>query len=117
MNLSLARTARRVFAPVSLALSFFLVAALALAPGASANNSSRPFGDARVLATVPSPNAMPEGIAVRGNKVYVSGPATFGNAGNGEPSAVWEFDIKSGALTNYFPAQGENLAADHANSS
>ena len=104
MNLSLPRPTRSLLAPVSLAAAFAFLASIALTPGASANNFSRPFGDARVLATVPSPNAMPEGIAVRGNKVYVSGPAAFGNAGNGEPSAVWEFDIASGALTNYFPA-------------
>ena len=114
MNLPLPRAARRVLATMSLAVVF--VASLSSTPNTSANNFSRPFGDAKVLATVPSPNALPEGIAVRGNKVYVSGPATFGNAGNNEPSAVWEFDIASGALTNYFPAQGENLAQDHANS-
>jgi sugar lactone lactonase YvrE len=99
-------------------MSLAVVSAVALSstPGTNANNFARPFGDVRVLATVPSPNAMPEGIAVRGNRVYVSGPAAFGNAGNGEPSGVWEFDIATGALTNYFPAQGENLAQDHANS-
>jgi sugar lactone lactonase YvrE len=114
MNLPLPRTARRALSATSLVIA--LVASFSSTPDASANNFSRPFGDAKVLATVPSPNAMPEGIAVRGNKVYVSGPATFGNAGNGEPSAVWEFDIATGALTNHFPAQGENLAFDHANS-
>ncbi|HLL75279.1 MAG TPA: SMP-30/gluconolactonase/LRE family protein [Pyrinomonadaceae bacterium] len=112
--MNLPQPTRRRLATVALALAF--LASVALTPGASANNFGRPFGDARVLATVPSPNAMPEGIAVRGDRVYVSGPATFGTAGNGEPSGVWEFDIKTGALTNYFPAQGENLAADHANS-
>ncbi len=112
MNLPLPRTARRVLAVMALAV----VVAVSLSSTAGANNFARPFGDVKVLATVPSPNAMPEGIAVRGNRVYVSGPATFGNANNGEPSGVWEFDIATGALTNYFPAQGENLAQDHANS-
>jgi sugar lactone lactonase YvrE len=112
MNLPLPRTARRVLGLMALAV----VLAVSISSTAGANSFARPFGDVKVLATVPSPNAMPEGIAVRGNRVYVSGPATFGTANNGEPSGVWEFDIATGALTNYFPAQGENLAQDHANS-
>jgi sugar lactone lactonase YvrE len=93
-----------------------LSSAIAFSTPASAKTGERPYGDVKVLATVPSPVALPEGIAVKGNKVYVSGPATFGNAGNGHPSEVYVFDIKSGELVERYPAQGENLALDHANS-
>ncbi len=80
---------------------------------ASAQN--RPFGDVKVLATVPSPG-FPEGIAVNGNKVYVAGPARFGTAGDNQPSKVFAFDTSTGELTNTYAIQGEDLNLDHANS-
>jgi sugar lactone lactonase YvrE len=57
----------------------------------------------------------PEGIAVKGNRVYVAGPARFGTAGTGA-SAVFAFDIKSGDLVQSYFTQGEDLAQEHANS-
>jgi len=42
-------------------------------------DASRAFGDVQVLATVPSPPGFPEGIAVRGNEVYVALAAPFGS--------------------------------------
>jgi hypothetical protein len=36
----------------------------------AADNSSRPFGDVQILATVPHPPGFPEGIAVNGDKVW-----------------------------------------------
>ena len=78
--------------------------------------SIRPFGDVQVLGTVPASTGFPEGIAVRGNKVYVSGPARFGTAGDGTPSRVFAFDIDSGALLTTYDIQGEDLNQDHANS-
>lgn len=98
------------------AAAVLLLAALctAHAATASAQPNARPYGDARTLAGVPAPG-FPEGIAVKGNRVYVSGPATFGTAGQG-PSAVFAFDIKTGALLDSYFAQGENLAQEHANS-
>ena len=86
--MNLPQPTRRRPAPPSLALAVVFLASLASPFGANANNFARPFGDVKVLATVPSPNAMSEGIAVRCDKVYVSGPATFGNVGSGEPSGV-----------------------------
>jgi sugar lactone lactonase YvrE len=74
------------------------------------------FGEASVLAIVPTPPGFPEGIAVRGNTVYVAGPATFGTAGDGQPSRVLGFSLKTGALVKNFAAVGENLSVDHANS-
>lgn len=67
--------------------------------GLSAAQPQRPFGDSQVVAAVPAPG-FPEGIAVKGDRVYVSGPATFGNFG---PALVWEYDIKSKALLGTYP--------------
>ena len=78
--------------------------------------STRPFGDVQVLGTVPASTGFPEGIAVKGNKIYVSGPARFGTAGDGTPSRVFAFDIDSGALLTTYDIQGEDLNQDHANS-
>ena len=98
---------------VILCLSVFVLATTAVrVPGGEQPD----FGEPNILAPVPTPPGFPEGIAVRGNRVFVSGPATFGTAGNGIPSSVLSFDIKSGELIETFPTEGENLALDHANS-
>ena len=93
--------------------------AAALAPLAPASGAAgpdvRPFGDVQVLGTFPTPPGFPEGIAVRGNKAYVAGPARFGTAGTG-PSAVVAFDITSGDIVRTYDTQGEQLAGEHANS-
>lgn len=73
------------------------------------------FGDVRVLGTVPNPPGTPEGIAVRGDRVYVSGPAKFGTI-LGAPSAVVAFDKTSGQIVQTYTTQGENLLGEHANS-
>ena len=60
--------------------------ALSLTPTAILAQS---LGDSKVVAPVPLPG-YPEGIATRGNRFYVSGPAAFGQplgsayAGDGE---------------------------------
>ena len=90
-------------------------AASSLLPATSAASLIRPYGDAKVLATVPTPPGYPEGIAVKGNKVYVAGPARFGTTGTG-PSAVFAFDTNTGALVRTYETQGENLLAEHADS-
>ena len=96
--------------------------ALALAVAVSAVGTGvagaapRPFGDAKVLAQVPTPPGFPEGIAVSNNLVWVSGPATFGTAGQG-PSKVLLYSALTGTLLKTFDTKGENLAQEHANSS
>ncbi len=85
-------------------------------PATASADNGRPFGDAKILAKLPPEPGFPEGIAVKGNRVYVAGPATFGTTGTG-PSAVLAFDVHSGALLATYLAQGENLLAEHANSS
>jgi hypothetical protein len=58
------------------------------------------LGSSRVLAVVPAVPGFPEGVAIRGNRVYVSGPANFGIF---TPSEVSVFDRDSGALVKTFP--------------
>jgi len=99
----------------ALALGALALVAVGSARTVSADHAARPFGDVQILATVPTPPGFPEGIAVRGSKVYVSGPARFGTAGE-PPSAVFAFDLDSGELVNTTFMQGEVLSQDHANS-
>jgi sugar lactone lactonase YvrE len=103
------------FRKLMLTATLIAAALASLAPAAAAKPPARPFGDVRVLATFPTPPGFPEGIAVKGNKVYVAGPARFGTAGTG-PSHVFAFDIKTGELVHTYPTQGENLLGEHANS-
>ena len=58
------------------------------------------LGDSKVIAPVSFPG-YPEGIAVRGNRFYVAGPAMFGfPAGSAYVDA---FDISSGAFETRYP--------------
>lgn len=80
------------------------------------------LGDSSVFAVMPDPGegyqptgrTYPEGVAVIGDRVIVSGPATFGTAGNGSPSQLTVFDKDSGALVSEVPVVGELLAYEHA---
>lgn len=69
---------------------------LALAGGASAQT----LGSSRVVSTVPFPG-FPEGIAVRGNRFYVAGPAQFGMP----PGSAYvnAYDIRTGVLERTYP--------------
>jgi sugar lactone lactonase YvrE len=107
--MKLPRIACAVILAAAAASSSLLTSVSAKSPHA------RPFGDAKVLATFPTPPGFPEGIAVKGNKVYVSGPARFGTAGTG-PSTVVAFNRDSGALEATYTTQGEALEFEHANS-
>ncbi|MGI8807055.1 MAG: SMP-30/gluconolactonase/LRE family protein [Acidimicrobiales bacterium] len=87
-----------------------------LAGAGVAGAEVRPYGDARVLARVPTPPGFPEGIATSNGLVWVAGPATFGTAGQG-PSKVLLYQAGTGSLLRSWDIQGENLAQEHANSS
>ena len=78
------------------------------------NPPARSYGDVQTLAQVPSPG-YPEGIAVRGNLVYVSGPASFETAGL-PASYVIAYDTRTGETVRTYTMEGEFLAAPHANS-
>jgi hypothetical protein len=75
-----------------------IVAGLML--GALPALAQRPLGDSAVFAKVPAVPGFPEGVAVRGNRVYVTGPANFGIF---TPSTVTAYDIRTGALVDTFP--------------
>ena len=98
-----------------------LVALLATAGTAHARPT---IGDGDVLAPIaaaahtcagqPGCNGgFPEGIVTVGDRVYVSGPATFGTAGKG-PSVVTVLDKATGQLVDEIQIVGENLAFEHA---
>lgn len=94
-------------------LTLLIVATLL---GVSFSSKAAKFGDVSVLAQVPAPG-FPEGIAVRGSRFYVAGPATLGTSLNNKPSAVWEYRLSDGALLRTLQTQGEQiLGAEHANS-
>lgn len=73
------------------------------------------FGDVKVLAQVPHPG-FPEGIVRNGLLTFVTGPATFGTAGNGTPSKVWVYQTYTGQLLATINMIGEDLNQEHANS-
>ncbi|HVF51845.1 MAG TPA: SMP-30/gluconolactonase/LRE family protein [Pyrinomonadaceae bacterium] len=97
----------------SKSLSFFALLATLALPFANAfavGNQTRPLGDSNIFARVPAPG-FPEGIAINGDRVYVSGPATFGNF---QPSKVLAYDINTGALVQEYPIQNQNFTQQHA---
>jgi sugar lactone lactonase YvrE len=97
----------------SVLLALAALAALA-APGAARadTHGSRPIGDSRVIADLPNPPGFPEGIAIKGNKFYVSTQAHFGTVGAG-PSQVLSYDLKSGALLRTYVIAGEDPGQEH----
>lgn len=105
---------RRKHTPRFAALSAFALALFTLAATAGAapdNPHNRPLGDSRVLAAFPADPGFPEGIAVNGDRVYVSGPAQFGNFL--QPKVV-AYDIETGAQVAEYPLQGQNPLAPQA---
>jgi sugar lactone lactonase YvrE len=101
---------------LSKTLAPWLLAFAILPLTAFANNpQTRPYGDVQTLGTFPVPPGSPEGIAVKGNKAYVSGPARFATAG-GPPSIVVVYDTRTGEQLETIQIQGEDLSQEHANS-
>ena len=91
-------------------------AVLAGAMTAGPSPASADFGDARILAAFPGDPGFPEGVAVRGGRVYAAGAATFGTTGAG-PSTLMTYRRADGRELARTDAVGENLLAEHANSS
>src|SRR5918997_5144994 len=100
--------------PKIIASFLFAFAILPLAAFADSPHT-RPYGDVQTLAPFPVPPGSPEGIAVKGNKAYVSGPARFGTAGQ-PPSIVVVYDTRTGEQLETIQIQGEDLSQEHANS-
>ena len=77
---------------------FGCVATLSLAISMTAlADPHPPLGTSTLIAHIPFPG-YPEGIVVHEGVIYVSGPAAFGVPGNASPSAVFAFDLHTGAL-------------------
>ena len=91
-------------AKVILLLSFLLPTAVFAATS---------FDGIRTFATVPADPGFPEGVAVHGNHVFVSGPARFGTAGTG-PSTIQVYDRNTHDLVTTIEVAGEALAFEHA---
>jgi sugar lactone lactonase YvrE len=72
---------------------------LAAAPAALADSDHRPAGASRVVAQVPAPG-LPEGIAIKGHKFYVAGPAAFGLT---DTAVIFEYSLQSGTLLRQLP--------------
>lgn len=105
-------------------LSSALWSSIVLAAGAGAAAAEPAYGAGSVLAPIgaeaqacagqPGCNGgFPEGVLVLGNRVYVTGPATFGTAGKG-PSVVTVLARSNGHLIAEIPLAGENTAFEHA---
>jgi sugar lactone lactonase YvrE len=90
-----------------------LVAVLALSLGGASLAQASEIGEIETFATVPATPGFPEGVAVYGNSVFVSGPARFGTANTG-PSAIHVYNRKTGALQQTIWVAGEALASEHA---
>jgi sugar lactone lactonase YvrE len=88
------------------ALLLVCAALLCQTPARADNKHDRPVGDSKVIAHVPFPG-YPEGIAVHGSLVYVSGPAAFGVPGNLDASKIFAFDKETGALVKTITIQGQ----------
>ncbi|HAG81221.1 MAG TPA: hypothetical protein DCL61_08620 [Cyanobacteria bacterium UBA12227] len=78
--------------------------------GISLKSEAATLGDSTVFTKIPTPPGFPEGIAVSGDRVYVCGPATFGNF---QQSSVLAYSL-SGTLVQQYPIQNQNLAQPHA---
>ncbi len=93
------------------ALTLLSIASALVADSARAHGEWH--GQIKTFATFPASPGFPEGIAVDGNRVFVSGPATFGTAGRG-PSKIFVHDRDSKVLKGTITVAGEALGAEHA---
>lgn len=94
----------------SILLTLVACAALAAPPPAAA---SGPVGSSEILTPIPADPGYPEGVAVFGTRVYVTGPAAFGTAG-APASRVWVYSALLGQLVDEIPLVGEDLTQEHA---
>ena len=95
------------------ALWVIAVFSVYLTTAVSPANAKPAFGTITTFAPVPAVPGFPEGVAVHGNSVFVSGPARFGTAGTG-PSAIQVYNRKTAQLDQTIVVQGEALAFEHA---
>ena len=75
----------------------------------------RPIGDSRVVARLPATPGYPEGIAVRGQRIYVATAARFGTCCLPPPGPpeVQVFDLRSGQLKKRIAIVDKTAGQDH----
>jgi hypothetical protein len=86
---------------------------LAVGLASASADPPRTIGDSKVVADLPDEPGFPEGVAVSGNKMYVSAPAQFGNKG---PGKIYVFDAHTGAALEDYdipPQPGYENTPDH----
>ena len=100
------------FAFLLLTVMGLVAATSVLSVGAAASNPhNRPLGDSKVFASYPANPGFPEAIAVNGDRIYVAGPAQFGNFL--QPKVV-AYDLATGAQVAEYPILGQNPLAPQA---
>ncbi|HKP69466.1 MAG TPA: SMP-30/gluconolactonase/LRE family protein [Pyrinomonadaceae bacterium] len=85
---------------MKLRVLFFILAVLPVVCLGAVDGAAQVLGDSNVKASVPFPG-FPEGIAVQGNRFYVSGPAALGFPPGS--AYVQAYDIATGAPTAFYP--------------
>ena len=75
------------------------------------------FGDAKILAPFPASPGFPEGVAYRKERVYSAGAAAFGTAGGQAVGSARPQSRRPARRSTTSYTKGENLKAEHANSS
>lgn len=85
---------------MKLKVHLYLAAALLALSLNPSTIRAQALGNSKVVAPVAAPG-YPEGIAVRGNRFYVSGPATFGQPLGS--AYVKAYDLKTGAFEANYP--------------
>ncbi len=63
--------------------------------GIALSSRAAQFGDVSALAQIPAPG-FPEGIAIKGDRVYVAGPAMPGTSIDNRASRVWAYGAANG---------------------
>ena len=89
------------------------VGVVGLAATGAALGATRPVGDTRVFAAVPSPGH-PEGIAVRDGVVYVgTHTSAYGNAGHERASRVFRYEQDTGRFIDEVRIEGQDFGKVH----
>ena len=90
-----------------------LITALAVHSNVALAEQSSNLFSITPYATVPAIPGFPEGVAVHGNRIFVSGPARFGTAGTG-PSAIQVYNRNTAEWIQTIEVTGEDLSQEHA---
>lgn len=93
-------------------IALFVACAVLASVGLASASNDRAIGDTRLWERMPFPG-MPEGIAVRDGKVYVTTHASIAGNGGGPASRVLVYDLETKRLIRSRAIQGQNLSGTH----